>query len=151
MHILMILSNPFTHDPRVYNEAKSLIKVGHEATVLARDRQNENPPREVRDGMLIRRIYNTRFISMLPYNVFDLYFWWNKGYDDALKLYKEKPFDVIHCNDLAILPIGVKLKKKYGSPLIYDAYDLWGYMIMVDLPKWWANYYFWKEKRFIRR
>ena len=33
--VLMTLSNPFTHDHRVYNEAKLLVKVGHNVTVLA--------------------------------------------------------------------------------------------------------------------
>lgn len=38
MNSLMTLSNPFTHDPRVYNEAKSLVKAGHEVTVIAWDK-----------------------------------------------------------------------------------------------------------------
>ena len=38
----MILSNPFTQDPRVYNESKSLIKAGHKVTVLGWDKRNEN-------------------------------------------------------------------------------------------------------------
>lgn len=38
MNILMTLSNPFTPDPRVYNEAKSLVKAGHEVTVIAWDK-----------------------------------------------------------------------------------------------------------------
>ena len=33
MNILMILANPFTNDPRVYNESRSLVKAGHKVTV----------------------------------------------------------------------------------------------------------------------
>ena len=63
MNVLMILSKPFTNDPRVYNEAKSLVKAGHNVTVLARDRKKENLIREEKDGISIRRIFNTKFIN----------------------------------------------------------------------------------------
>ena len=149
MNILMTLANPFTHDPRVYNEARSLVKAGYKVTVLAWDRKRENPPKETKDGINIVRSYNTKFMDILPYDIFRLHFWWNKGYKDALRLYNEDPFDVIHCHDLSSLPIGVKLKKKLDLPLIYDAHEIWGYMIARDLPKPWANYYLWKEKRII--
>ena len=39
----MTLANSFTHDPRVYNEARSLVKVGHSVTVLAWDKKKEHP------------------------------------------------------------------------------------------------------------
>lgn len=144
----MTLANPFTHDPRVYNEARSLVKAGHKVTVLAWDRKRENPPRETKDRINIVRSYNTKFMDILPYDISRLHFWWNKGYKDALRLYNEDPFDVIHCHDLSSLPIGVKLKKKLSLPLIYDAHEIWGYMVAKDLP-WWM-YYLWKEKSLLK-
>jgi glycosyltransferase involved in cell wall biosynthesis len=150
VNILMTLSNPFTHDPRVYNEAQSLIKAGHTVTVLSWDRKKENSPKEVKDGINITRSFNTKFMNILPYDIFRLHFWWNKGYKDAIKLYTETSFDVIHCHDLSSLPIGIKLKEKLGLPLIYDAHEIWGYMAARDLPKWWANYYLKKEKGIIK-
>ena len=144
----MTLSNPFTHDPRVYNEARSLIKTGYKVTVLAWDRKRENSPREIKDEINVVRSYNTKLMDFLPYDIFRLHFWWNKGYKDALRLYNEEPFDVIHCHDLSSLPIGVKLKKKIGLPLIYDAHEIWGYMVAKDLP-WW-KYYLWKEKKLLK-
>ena len=144
----MTLANPFTHDPRVYNEARSLVKAGHKVTVLAWDRKGENPPKELKDGINIVRSYNTKFMDILPYDIFRLHFWWNKGYRDALRLHNEEPFDVIHCHDLSSLPIGVKLKKKLSLPLIYDAHEIWGYMVAKDLP-WW-RYYLWKEKSLLK-
>jgi len=148
MKILMILANPFTNDPRVYNEAKSLIKAGHNVTVLAWDKNKENHSKEVKDGINIVRSYNTKFMNMLPYDIFRLHFWWNKGYKDALKLYKEKPFDIVHCHDQSSLPIGLKLKRKLNLPLIYDAHEIWGYMVSKHVP-WW-RYYLLKEKRLLR-
>ena len=146
----MLLANPFTHDPRVYNEARALVKAGHEVTVLAWDRKKLNPLKEKKEGINVVRIRNTRFMDFLPYDIFRLHFWWNEGVKKALELQKENPFDVVHCHDLSALPIGVKLKKKLGLPLIYDAHEIWGYMVARDLPKWWANYYLWKEKQIIK-
>ena len=51
MNVLMTLINPFTNDPRVYSEAKSLIKAGHKVTILARDIKKENPINEIKDGI----------------------------------------------------------------------------------------------------
>ena len=79
MNILMILANPFTHDPRVYNEAMALIKAGHEVTVLAWDRKKEYPLKETKEGINIARVYNTKFMDFLPYDIFRLHFWWNEG------------------------------------------------------------------------
>ena len=150
MKILMTLANPFTQDPRVYNESISLIKVGHKVTVLGWDKRNENPPIEIRDGIDIIRSYNTEFMQLLPYDIFRLHFWWNKGYKDAFELHKKNHFDVIHCHDLDTLSIGIKLKKKFGLPLIYDAHEIWGYMVAKDLPEFWAKYYLQMEKKWLK-
>ena len=139
MNILMTLANPFTHDPRVYMEARSLIKAGHKVTVLAWDRIGNSPPYEVKDGIEIVRSYNTRLINFARYDIFKMYLWWNKGYRDALKLFKKKKFDIIHSHDLSSLKIGINLKKKYNLPLIYDAHEIFGYMIALDVPKFFAR------------
>jgi len=150
MNILMILSNPFIQDPRVYNEAISLIKSGHKVTILAWDKKKEHPHTESKDDIKIVRSYNSLFMKILPYDIFKMHFWWYKGYIDALELHEKTPFDVVHCHDLDTLPIGVKLKKKIGIKLVYDAHEIWGYMISNDIPKIWANYYLHKEKKLIQ-
>ncbi|MFO8108929.1 MAG: glycosyltransferase [Thermoplasmata archaeon] len=146
MRVLMTLSNAFTHDPRVYNEALSLVKNGHQVTILAWDRDKKNKKREVIDGINVVRFHNTKFMDIIPYDIFRLHFWWKNGYKLALKQHEKKNFDVIHCHDLDTLPIGVKLKKKLGLPLIYDAHEIWGYMVARDIPDWWAERFLEKEK-----
>ena len=150
MNILMTLANPFTHDPRVYNEARSLVKAGHNVTVLAWNKKKDNASVEVKDGIKIIRSYNSRFMEILPYDIFRMHYWWRKAYNDFLKLHKKNHFDIIHCHDLDTLPIGVKIKKKLNLPLIYDAHEIWGYMISRDLPKLWANCYIFLEKIIIK-
>ena len=151
MKVLMLLSNPFTHDPRVYNEAKSLVKAGHDVTVLGWDRKGKNIPSEKRDGVKIIRSYNTAFMKMLPHDFFRFRYWWNQGYKDALKLHKKHSFDVVHCHDFDTLPIGVKLKKKTGIKLVYDAHEIWGYMVAVDLPNIIVNYFLEQEKKLLKK
>ena len=151
MKILMTLSNPFTHDPRVYNEALTLVKIGHKVTVLAWDRKNQILPPETRDGIKIIRSYNTDFMKLLPHDFFRFRYWWNQGYKDALKLYKKEPFDVVHSHDFDSLPIGVKLKKKLGIKLVYDAHEIWGYMVAADLPKVAVDYFLNQEKKLIKK
>ncbi len=149
MRILMTLANPFITDTRVYYESESLISTGNEVTILAWDKKKLHPLNDTKDGIKIVRSYNTNLIDILPRDIFKMHLWWKKGYKDAVKLHNKKPFDVIHSHDLDTLPIGVKLKKKFGLPLIYDAHEIWGYMVNKDLPKWWANYYIRKEKKLL--
>ena len=151
MNLLMILSHTSAYDPRIYNEAISLIKADHKVTILEWDKKNKNSPFEVKDGINIAKSYNTEFMNLLPYDIFRMHFWWCKGYNDAVELHKKNHFDVVHCHDLDTLPIGVKLKRKFGLFLVYDAREIWGYMVEKDLPKCWTNYYIRKEKRLIRQ
>jgi glycosyltransferase involved in cell wall biosynthesis len=148
MNILMTLANAFTHDPRVYNEAKSLVNNGHSVTVLAWDKTGKQPIYETKDDISIVRSYNSKFMTLLPYDIFRLHCWWKKGYKDALKLFEKNHFDVVHCHDLSSLPIGVKIKKRFGIPLIYDAHEIWGFMIKKDLA-WW-KYYIHLEKKLLQ-
>lgn len=147
----MTLANPFTHDARVYNEARSLVKKGHNVTVLAWDRNNENPPLEIIDGIEIVRSYNTKFMNLVKNDIFRMYLWWTKGYKDAVQLHKTKHFEIIHSHDLSSLSIGVKLKRKLGIPLIYDAHEIFGYMISKDVPKFFVKRAFSTEKKLIRK
>jgi glycosyltransferase involved in cell wall biosynthesis len=146
----MTLNNPFITDARVYYEAKSLVTTGHKVTILARDKKKKHPKYENKDGIKVVRSYDTKFMDILPYDILRLFFWWKKGYKDALNLHNKNSFDVVHCHDLDTLPIGVKLKKKIGIPLVYDAHEIWGFMVTKDLPGWLANYYLKKEKKLLK-
>ncbi len=150
MKVLMTLANPFTNDPRVYNEAKSLVEAGHDVTVFAWNKTGQHKKNETKDGIKVIRSSKSKFMDILPFDIFRLHWWWRKGYKDAIKLFEKKGFDVVHCHDLSSLPIGIKLKKKFGVKLVYDAHEIWGYMVSRDLPKAWANYYLRKEKRIIK-
>ena len=135
--ILMFLSNPFSVDPRVYKEAKALLDEGNEVTVIVWDRQRDYAPESMIDGVRVIRVHNDGVMKILPNDVFRNPLWWRKAYKKALELYrKEYNFDVVHCHDLDTLQIGVWLKKKLDVKLVYDAHEIFGYMIKDTASRW---------------
>jgi len=151
----MFVSNAFVSDPRVYIEARSLTGAGYEVTVIAWDREKQNPPGQNWDGIQVVRL-RTRlptkhgFASGL-WHVFNLLLWQRQAYRQAQKLNRENRFDVVHCHDLDTLPIGIRLRRKLGLPLIYDAHEIYGYIMARTCPGWIANVFLWLEKRLITR
>ena len=53
----MLLTNSFNPDPRVHQEAKTLVENGYDVTILCWDRDLKAPPHEVIDEIIIERIY----------------------------------------------------------------------------------------------
>jgi glycosyltransferase involved in cell wall biosynthesis len=148
----MLLSNPFLVDPRVSKEAKSLVDNGHEVTVIVWDRKGAYPPEDKIDGVRIIRIHNSFLMKCMPNDLFRNPLWWRKAYKKGRELYKTSQFrfDAVHCHDLDTLQAGVWLKKKLGIKLIYDAHEIFGYMIARDMPKLIVDVAFLMEKRLIK-
>ena len=119
MKVVMTVSNPFKPDPRVYKEAKSLVKAGHEVYVIAWDREGKYPEEEVVDGIKVIRLgpratYGSAMVLKLPLfylNAFNL----------ILKL---KPH-VIHTHDFDTAVLGFIFKRLKGTKWIYDVHDLY--------------------------
>ncbi len=146
----MTLAKPFTHDPRVYNEARSLVKAGFKVTVLAWDRYEQAPIFEEKDEIKIVRLRNSDLMKIIPHEYFRFPLWWREGYKKALELHKKKPFDIVHCHDYSALPIGIRFKKKQNVNLIYDAHEIWGHMIASSLPKLVCNYFLNEERKLLK-
>lgn len=151
MKILMILSNPFIVDPRVYKEAISLSDAGHEVTIVFWDRHAEYPLDDMVKNVRVVGIRNKGLMKVLPHDLFRNPLWWRKAYKKALELYKNGyRFDVVHCHDLDTLQAGVWLKKRLNVKIVYDAHEIFGYMIERTMPKCVANVSFLIEKILIK-
>lgn len=127
----MILTNGFDPDPRVYKEAKSLTKLGHNVTILCWDRAGEyiNKQTETIDGISI-----VRFFGDAQYGSgYKQGFKFLKFKDDVYRYIKSKNFEAIHCHDFDGLFIGYSINKKLKLKLIYDEHDLF-YMYFFDRP-----------------
>jgi len=151
----MFVANSLTNDPRVYSEATSLLKAGYGVTVVAWDSKRENPPRQTWDGIDIVRV-RTRLspkygAASWLWNGFNLLLWWQQAYRRALLLNKSLRFDVIHCHDFDTLAIGTMLKRKLKIPLIYDAHEIYGYMMARTFPLRVASIFLWLEKRLVTK
>lgn len=143
----MLVSNPVTYDPRVKSEAESLAKHGHSVTILGWDRRSEFMPEEEANGVRMIRLRNTGYMNLLPFDMLRLRPWWRIAYVHSLKLHRLDRFHVVHCHDLDTLPTGVRLKRKLGLRLIYDAHEIWPSMIAKDAPSFIVNHFFGLEKR----
>ncbi len=80
LKILMLLSNPFMVDPRVYKEAKALIKAGNEITVLVWDRHRDYEPESFVEGIRVVRIHNKGLMKIMPNDLFRNPLWWRTAY-----------------------------------------------------------------------
>ncbi len=151
MKLLMLLSNSFIVDPRVYKEAKALIKKGYNVTVIVWDRKGDYPEEEIIEGIHLIRIHNKGPMKILPHDLFRNPFWWRKAYRKGLELYKKGyKFDVVHCHDLDTLQAGVWLKKKLPVKIVYDAHEIFSYMIEKAMPTFIVNYSSRMEKRLVK-
>ena len=151
MKILMILSKEVTTDDRVCREAKALIDDGNEVTVIVWDRHRDYAPKSIVDEISVERIHNKGIMKILPNDLLRNPLWWRRAYKKGLELYKAGfRFDVVHCHDLDTLQAGAWLKKKLGVKLIYDAHEIFGYMIAGDMTKFVVNIAFKMEKKMMK-
>lgn len=151
MKILMILSKSYINDSRVIAEAKALYDEGNEITIIIWDRDEKYKHEEIIDGIRVASIRNSSLMNIIPKDFLRNPLWWIKAYRRALRLFRDGfNFDVVHCHDLDTLPSGVYLKKKLGCKLVYDAHEIFGYMVEGRVPKFSLKFIFKMERQLIR-
>jgi len=147
----MLLSKEFTVDPRVYKEAKSLVEAGHQVIVLMWDRKGDHEKESNIEKIKVIRLRNTGFMKALSNDIFRNPLWWRLAYKKGLQIYKNDfGFGVVHCHDLDTLKIGIWLKKKLNVKLVYDAHEIFGYMIENNVPKIVTRFSFRMEKKLLK-
>ena len=118
--VVSIVLNNFKNDSRVLKENISLQKAGYEVKVVA---LHEEPLKEFENvqNIPVHRIKlksrgwsKHKLIQILKY--FELIYRTVKGYKDS---------DILHCNDLNALPIGVLIKFFFNKKvkIVYDAHE----------------------------
>ncbi|ANF22356.1 hypothetical protein A7C91_03575 [Thermococcus piezophilus] len=121
MKVVMTVSNPFKPDPRVYKEARSLVKHGYEVTIIAWDREGKYSKEELFEGIKIKRIkLKSRYGNFLDFGLKLPLF-----YIKALVILLEEDFDVIHTHDFDTALLGLFMKILKGRRWIYDVHDLY--------------------------
>ena len=151
MKVLMILSKYYLTDSRVQKEAQTLKENGHEVKIIVWDRKNKYLEKEKLKDIQVYRIKNKGLMKVLPNDLFRNPIWWRKAYKKAIYL-KKKDFDynIVHCHDLDTLQAGVLIKKKTGCKLIYDAHEIFGYMIHGSVSSFFVKIAFYLEKKLLK-
>lgn len=120
MKIIMILTNGFAPDLRVYKEAKYLAQKENEVEILCWDRENQYINKPVEQ---LGKIKIVRFFAQSKYGsgikqIFKLF-----QFKKACKKYlKAVDYQYIHCHDLDGMLVGYLLHKR-GDKLIFDMHE----------------------------
>jgi len=128
--VLMLLSNAYDPDPRVRQEAVSLLAMGCDVRVLGWDRDSKAAPRDRIDGVEVERV----FVRSTHGRGITQVFWYVVVYFTFLWRGLRTPFDVVHCHDLDTLPVGWLLGALKRKPVVYDAHESFADMLADNLP-----------------
>ncbi len=119
MTILMVLTNGFDPDPRVYKEAKVLVENGYDVEILAWDRENRHNDKEIEivDGIEIKRFfieskYGSGIKQMSAFLSFCL---------SARKYAAKKDYQFIHAHDIEGMLAAIIIDR--NKKLIWDMHE----------------------------
>jgi glycosyltransferase involved in cell wall biosynthesis len=122
MRIGMILDAVFPPDPRVENEAVSLVKAGHEVFLFCLKYADEKTS-EIINGIKVKRYTSSQLeykLSALAYT-FPLYtFWMQKKINQFII---ETNIEALHIHDIRIAAAVFDTNKKYKLPVVLDLHD----------------------------
>ena len=99
-HVVMVVSNPFLPDPRVYREARALVENGLSVTIICWDRDVNHLPIEDYDGIhMTSSAISTGIIEALFQGTGDFHPFYYDNYDNTIDL----DIDVRRCDPLTVL------------------------------------------------
>lgn len=145
--VLMLLTNAYDPDPRVRQEALSLIGMGCQVRLLAWDRDHKAPEEQSMEGVQVRRVYLASTHGRGSTQIF-FYAWL---YLKMLWLGLRTTFDAVHCHDLDTLPLGFVLGKLKRKPVVYDAHESFPDMLEGSVHPFLRRSLVWLENILIRR
>ena len=156
MKIGMILDAEFPPDPRVENEAISLIKAGHEVFLFCLKYATEKASEKI-NGIQVKRYTSNKLeykLSALAYTIPLYSFLMKKKIHQFIK---EAKIEALHIHDIRIADSVFKANAKYNLPVVLDLHEnrpeiMKFYPHLLKLPgkylispKKWKN----KEEQFI--
>lgn len=123
MRIGMILDSSFPPDPRVENEAITLIKAGHDLHLFCFDLKGDAPRQEQINGIQVWRINPGKLtykLSALAYT-FPFYHWMLTS---SLKAFiKQNSIEALHIHDIQVAKAVFAINRKYKLPLTIDLHE----------------------------
>jgi len=122
MRIGMILDKTFPPDPRVENEAISLIEKGHDVCLFCLKYGNEND-NEVIKGIQIKRYKSNKLIYKLSALVYTVPFYSLIMAKKISHFLNANKIDVIHIHDIQIAEAVLKANKKLKIKIVLDLHE----------------------------
>jgi glycosyltransferase involved in cell wall biosynthesis len=143
----MLLTNTYDPDPRVRQEALTLLALGCRVRLLAWDRDRKSPATETIEGVEIERVqlasrHGRGTTQIFFYLALYLRMFW-RGW--------RTQFDVVHCHDLDTLPLGWALGIFKRKRVVYDAHESFPDMLAGSVPAFVQRLLFRLENSLIRR
>lgn len=128
--VLMLLTNPFRPDPRVYKEARALLCDGYEVTILCWDRELSYVEYENMDEIRIIRVKCKSSYGKVKDFLKGIICYYKK----SLKILRDEKFDIVHAHDLDTFILGLLISKTRKKKLILDLHDDYAAMVSRNLP-----------------
>jgi len=122
MRIGMILDKTFPPDPRVENEAISLVKKGHEVFLFCL-KYSRNECDEVLKGIQVKRYKSNKFLYKLSALVYTVPFYTNSMKRKIQHFLEKHKIEAIHIHDIQIAEAVFMANKKLHLPTILDLHD----------------------------
>lgn len=118
--VVSFVLNNFTNDSRVLKESISLQKAGYDVKVIALH-EDDLAEFDTIQGIDVHRI-RLKSRNWSKYKLIQLFKYFEFIYR-SIKYYKKS--EILHCNDLNTLPIGVIIKKFFNKKvkIVYDAHE----------------------------
>jgi glycosyltransferase involved in cell wall biosynthesis len=117
----MILDNIFPPDPRVENEAVTLVNAGFEVFLFCLTYSNKE--NEVVNGIQVKRYQSNKLeykLSALAYTISTYSFFMKSKIEDFIN---KNRIQVLHIHDIKIAGSVFKANKKFNLPVILDLHD----------------------------
>lgn len=120
MNIVMLLTNNFNPDVRVYKEAVYLVGLGHQVTILCwdKDAQSALPQKEMKDGIRVIR-FRIPAVAGTGYHQIGAYL---KYIRVCRKYLAKHEVHYVHCHDLDGM-MAYKLSGKRTTPYVFDMHE----------------------------
>jgi glycosyltransferase involved in cell wall biosynthesis len=128
--ILMLLTNAYDPDPRVRQEALTLVAMGCRVRILAWDRDVKSPATESMEGVEIERVH---LVSRHGRGSTQIFFYMALYLRFIWRAFRTS-FDVMHCHDLDTLPVGFLVGKLKRKPVVYDSHESFMDMLAGSVP-----------------
>ena len=122
MKIGMILDAPFPPDPRVENEAVSLVENGHEVFLFCLKYADEKASETI-DGIQVRRYSSNTIEYKLSALAYTIPLYSVIMQKKIAKFIKETNIEALHIHDMRIAGAVYKVNMNFNLPIVLDLHD----------------------------